>query len=107
MILIDCGVREQSDATENKPLANTKTQFTFFAAHEISRKTGTKIFVTTWYHQPRVARTAAKNLPIGISYEVVGVPYDNFPLDTYKMVRGETKRIIAYSQKRDIDFYPR
>ena len=91
--LINCGDRS---------IANTKTQFEKTAEDPIVGKFKHITFITTSYHIPRLARTASVLLPKNQNFEIIGIPYKDYPFDIYKKVKGEVKRIINYSQKGDI-----
>lgn len=86
--------------------SNTKTQFE--QIHKDSYLSAAKhlTFITTSYHVPRVLRTAPQYLPTQTNFEIIGVPLKEFSYDVYRRVRGEIKRIIAYSAKGDIAKYP-
>lgn len=96
--LVDCGA---------VGVANTKTQFevmnTFFKEKRPSHLT----FISSSYHSPRVARTGDKNLDPAIKFDVLAVPFQKFPFQIYQVVRGEVKRIVAYSAKGDISAHVR
>jgi hypothetical protein len=93
IIVIDCG---------KAGTVNTKTQFTmmneFFAEKNIDHAT----FVTSDYHVPRTERTGHGSLESEINFDVLSVPHDKNPYNIFKVVRGEVKRIVAYSEKGDI-----
>src|SRR5690606_8957560 len=61
--LVDCGKRAY---------ANTKTQLD--ALSQLSL--GQVILVTSWYHVPRVKRTAHKCLPATMRWEVIAAPIE-------------------------------
>lgn len=90
---LDCGPRG---------IGNTKTQFTVLDADPRFAENKHWTFVSTGYHVPRVARTAATNIATERNFDVIGVPLDQHPYDVYRKVRGEVKRIVAYSAKGDI-----
>jgi hypothetical protein len=98
--LVSCGSREG-------PKANTKTQFE--AVEPFARHWYHMTFVTSWYHVPRVARTATKQLPRGRNvparFSVVGVPQSVFSVPVCRTVRGEAERILRYANKGDISSY--
>ena len=98
IIFINCG---------DHAVANTKTQFAQTVAHPIVGKFKHLTLISTSYHVPRLARTASKNLPEDVDFDVLGVPLEDFSFDVYRKVKGEVKRIIEYSRKGDIAKHPR
>lgn len=98
IILINCG---------DRGIGNTKMQFLETAKDPILGKSKHLMLITSSYHTPRLARTAAANLPENMNLEIAGVPFKEFSYDIYRKVRGEVKRIVAYSAKGDITKYPR
>ncbi len=83
-------------------VANTKTQFTTMNQDPANADSHHWTFVSSGYHVPRVARTALTNLDKKRKFDVIGVPLKQFPYDVYRKIRGEVKRIVAYSAKGDI-----
>lgn len=81
---------------------NTKTNFQAMADNPRWQTAEHLTYVTNAYHVPRVARTAAATLPKTINAEIIGVPMTRHPIDVFRKVRGEVKRIITYSDKGDI-----
>jgi len=97
--LISCG--------PHGPQANTKTQMVAFARVAMSWYHTT--FITSWYHVPRVARTATRQLPHGRNtparFSVLGVPQSIFPVPQFQTVLDETRRILQYIDQGDISEY--
>ncbi|OGB74357.1 hypothetical protein A2V68_01245 [candidate division Kazan bacterium RBG_13_50_9] len=96
----DCGPRG---------VGNTKTQFTTMVSGGILEGISRIIVVTSWYHVPRVARTASRYLPPELNFQVVGVPSLHLHphiKERLLMIAGEIRRILQYAPG-DIDFYPR
>lgn len=85
---------------------NTKTQFTVFKEKPELEGFKHLTIVTTDYHAPRVFRTADKNLPVTISFDVIPMPHEMYSYNVYKVVRGEVKRIETYTTKGDIGNRP-
>lgn len=96
--LVDCGKRG---------IGNTKTQFLGAGQDQSLAKAKHLTFISSSYHVPRVMRTGDMNLPKEMDFDVIGVPYNQFSYDIQKKIRGEVKRIIAYSAKGDIARQPR
>lgn len=96
--LVDCGRRG---------IGNTRTQFTEISRDQRLSGANNLIFVTSSYHVPRVVRTGDVNLPKEMDFDVVGVPFDRFSYDIRSKIRGEIKRIVAYSKNGDIAKHPR
>lgn len=90
---LDCGKRG---------IGNTKTQFTTLDTDPRFADNKHWTFVSTGYHVPRVARTAMTNISTERDFDVIGVPLEQHSYDVYRKVRGEVKRIVAYSAKGDI-----
>lgn len=80
--------------------SNTLTQFREFANSSRFEELTPTVIITSAYHIPRVARTAARHLPRG-SFWVAGAPINMFAA-TGQHIIGEQKRILAYAPK-DID----
>lgn len=93
MELVDCGASS---------VGNTKTQFKTINDHYINQRHNHITFITSDYHVPRVVRTGRKNLNADIDFDVIPVPHEKTPYNVFKIVRGEVKRIISYSDKGDI-----
>lgn len=95
--LVDCG-----------PVgtANTKTQFTAMDTDPRFAKVKHWTFISSGYHVPRVARTAAASLDKNKNFDVIGVPLERDDYDVYRKVRGEVKRIVTYADKGDISRHP-
>jgi len=87
--------------------SNTKTQFVETGRDGHLGQAKHLIFVSSSYHVPRVTRMGDMNLPKEMHFDVIGVPYDQFSYDIRRKVRGEVKRIVAYSEKGDIAKWPR
>ncbi len=89
--LVDCS---------NGSHGNTKTQF-----EEINKLYGNQqgifLFITSGYHVPRAELTAAKQLSKEFTYEVLPVPFQEFPFSIYK-IRGELRKISLYLAKGDL-----
>ncbi|MDO8583683.1 MAG: hypothetical protein Q7R83_00705 [bacterium] len=96
--LVDCGAVN---------VANTKTQFEVMNNFFREKKPKHLTFISSSYHAPRVARTGDKNLDPAIDFDVLSVPFSKFPFRIYQVVRGEVKRIEAYSAKGDISAHVR
>jgi uncharacterized SAM-binding protein YcdF (DUF218 family) len=94
IIFLDCGRHAE---------ANTQTQFTKTTEHPVLGKLRHFTIVSTSYHVPRIARTASKNLPGNIDFDVLGVPLKDFNFDVYRKVKGEVERIVKYAAKGDIN----
>jgi hypothetical protein len=86
--LVDCGKKEH---------ANTKTQLEALSNLNLNHI----ILVTSWYHVPRVRRTARKHLPSSTSWVVFPVPIERLDYDPF-VVRSEIRKIEAYASKGDI-----
>lgn len=93
LITVDCGKRG---------VGNTKTQFTTLNHDPKTVQRKHYVFVTTSYHVPRVARTALANLELQQQFDVIGVPLQRYPINIYRKVRGEVRRILTYAEKGDI-----
>jgi hypothetical protein len=109
IILLDCGKRGA---------ANTKTQFEAFnkipymfnGAHDLRQIIDhwRILVVTTWYHVPRVRRTAAAaRKHAQYKLPVIGVPRKVCSFPTAEKVEGEIERILTYAEKDDIRPFPR
>jgi uncharacterized SAM-binding protein YcdF (DUF218 family) len=98
MELVDCGRRG---------VGNTRTQFEVMQQDERFANARNLLFITSGYHVPRVERTAERQLPEQDTYQVIAPPYGyqghRFNIFT---IRGEIRRILAYSQKGDIATFP-
>jgi uncharacterized SAM-binding protein YcdF (DUF218 family) len=90
VVLIGCG---------KTGVANSMTQI-----EALQKDFGDKLhltIITSAYHVPRVARTAKKYLDT--SFDVIGVPYYRYSeFDVFSTVRGEIRKIQAYSASGDI-----
>ena len=83
------------------PHSNTKTQF--IELREDPDLTPKHItFVSTGYHEPRIVRTANKQLPREIDFTVIPMPYDRYRYPIETRLRGEADRIATYSANGDI-----
>ena len=78
---------------------NTKTQCEIVCSNPNLRHV---VLVSQSYHVPRLKRTVAAVFPEDMGYKIIGVPLSDMPYNVYRKVRGEIKRIIAYSAKGDI-----
>ncbi len=83
---------------------NTKTNFTAFQQDPQYSLVRSLIVVTSDYHVPRVQRTAQANLAHSIRFQVVPTCYSPQNLDVFRTIRGEIKRIEAYSARGDIAY---
>lgn len=90
--LVDCGKRG---------LGNTKTQCEAMRTDPRFKDFKHVTFVTTGYHVPRVERTAEKQIPKDVQYDVIPVPYEKFHFNKF-LIRGEIRKIQEYAQKGDI-----
>ncbi len=88
-------------------VGNTKTQFENVVSNPALGHATHLTFVSQSYHVPRLWRTADATLPDQMNYEILGVALSQMPYNVYRKVRGEIKRIIAYSAKGDISHDPR
>lgn len=86
----------------DRGVGNTKTNFTVFNEKPELKVLKHLTVVTTDYHAPRVFRTAEKNLPVEMSFDVIPMPHDKFSYNVFRVVRGEVKRIETYIAKGDI-----
>ena len=91
--LVDCGA---------SGMGNTKTQFETINNYFAGKKMEHLTLITSDYHVPRTGRTGQRNLSPGTNFDIISVPHGEIPYDVFKVVRGEAKRIIAYSNKGDI-----
>ena len=91
--LMNCG---------DRGIANTKTQFEIMDSDNRFSNTKHLTLVTSSYHVPRVARTADKNLDTEKEFEVIGTPFEDFEYNIFRKTKGEIKRILTYSEKKDI-----
>lgn len=91
IILVDAGKRGQ---------ANTLTQFRALMQSPRFADAKHLVIATSSYHVPRVRRTAKPFFLM--EYIVCGVPFREFGFNVEKLVGGEIRRIIEYSQKGDI-----
>ncbi len=94
--LVDCGKRG---------VGNTKTQFTVMENDARFKGLRHLTFISSAYHVPRVTRTAEKNIGMTTEYEVLPVPLGQFSFNIF-MIRGEIRRILAYTAKGDIAEFP-
>ncbi|RJQ36974.1 YdcF family protein [Candidatus Microgenomates bacterium] len=80
---------------------NTKTQIQVMNTDPRFANAKHFTFISSDYHAPRIARTAAKNLSHKFHFDVIPVPH---PQDgnIYRRVKGEIKRIQQYSSRKDI-----
>jgi hypothetical protein len=109
LILIDCG---------KTGVANTKTQFEILSKLPFTRNDYYKLrqlvtlsrilVVTTWYHVPRVRRTAAfTRRDTHYTLPVVGVPHNAcIGFETDNRVEGEIERILSYTKKGWLRAFP-
>lgn len=90
--LVDCGKRG---------VGNTRTQFQVMNEDERFKNAKHLSIISTWYHVPRVTRTAISNLEPKFDFDVFGVSASEYPISIYR-IRGEVRRIETYSARGDI-----
>ena len=84
----DCGKRG---------VANTKTQFETLIIDPLTKNLRNLVFVTSYYHIPRVRRVAEKFLHPKTKFAVVGDIDDWKMYNSFLFVIDEIKKIIEYS----------
>lgn len=94
---IDCGKRG---------VASTKTQMEVIKNDPRFIDLRDLTFVTSGYHKLRVDRTADRILDSDINIKTIPIPYEVFKFNVFRKVRGEIRRIVAYSKKGDISTFP-